>query len=147
MSKPNREPINHVLDRSGWNRTPEAFMDVVRTTLAIRYPDWSIEELLCHPQQGKRFCDAVRAQTNLDITDDSILSAAFARRKVTAGLRKPSLDRSRQWGRHAQCLQQFGYEGGLSRFSALLLACLQWLEPGWSFETLTFYPNRAIRFC
>jgi len=143
----NRPPINRVLDHHGWGRSVVAFVDVLKATLALRHPDWSIEELLCHPRQAKRYCDDIRAQTNLSISDDSILSTAFARRKESAGMQKASPDRKRQWQNHAALLEEFGYHDDLVAFAAIMRGCLLTACRGWSFETLTFYPDEAERFC
>lgn len=45
------------------------------------YPDWSVDRLLCHPDQSKGLCVQVRRRTGVKVEDDQILESLLNARK------------------------------------------------------------------
>lgn len=46
------------------------------------YPDWSVDQLLCHPDEAKTLCNGVRAKTgNAKLEDFDILWGLLGSRK------------------------------------------------------------------
>jgi len=145
-STANRPPINRVLRAHGWHHSVDAFVDVLKAELVLSYPGWSIEELLLHPSDARQFCAAVRQRTHLALPHDSILSCAFARRKVRSGMQQPSSNGKAYPNPDAE-LARAGFNGGARKLAPVLRTCLCAINAAWSFETLCFYPDQAERFC
>lgn len=46
------------------------------------YPNWSVDELLLHPDEAKHFCDVIRRQNNVHgLPDDLVLRCHISNRK------------------------------------------------------------------
>lgn len=57
---------------------------VVETAIEVKellYAGWSVDRLLCHPDQSKEVCEQVRRRTGVDVEDDQILESLLNARK------------------------------------------------------------------
>jgi hypothetical protein len=56
-------------------------VDQLRTSL---YPDWSPDELACHPHDAQQFCESVRQRASAPVPDHVIMKAMLNLRKRSA---------------------------------------------------------------
>lgn len=61
------------------------FNKILRQSHRDLYPDWSVDELLLHPDEAKHFCEVVRRQYGVHgLPDDLILRCHLSNRKNPA---------------------------------------------------------------
>jgi hypothetical protein len=56
--------LSDELEEVGCEMTPTGFREMLEEQKAITSPAWSIDDLVCHPDEAKQFCDHIRATTN-----------------------------------------------------------------------------------
>ncbi len=61
------------LDECGCDLTPAAFRDVLVDKKHATSPAWTIDELVCHPDEAKEYCNVIRAELNCPKMDDSLI--------------------------------------------------------------------------
>jgi hypothetical protein len=66
----------------------DEFSDLVEGVRKVLYPDWSRDELACHPHDALQFCDVVRSKSGAPVPDHLIMQVLLNRRKRDV-LRKP----------------------------------------------------------
>ena len=55
----------------GLDIQPELFRDLIQEVHAVCHPAWTIDELVCHPRDAKRYCNVVRGRLACaDLPDD-----------------------------------------------------------------------------
>jgi hypothetical protein len=66
----------------GCEMDPDQFKSLLEDTLKGMYRSWNDEELMHHPQEALRYCQAIRQATgSFDLADEVILRALSAMRK------------------------------------------------------------------
>jgi hypothetical protein len=74
--------LNLRLEANGCDIGLRTFKGMLVTTHSEQYPDWSVDELLLHPDEAKYFCDIVRRRFNVfGLPDDLVLRCLVANRK------------------------------------------------------------------
>jgi transcriptional regulator with XRE-family HTH domain len=61
------------LAECGCNLDPIAFRDLVEETKAVTSPTWTIDDLVCQPDEAKTFCEAIRGKTKCPRLTDFII--------------------------------------------------------------------------
>ncbi len=62
------------LDEFGCEMDAGRFRELLEERKATTYPTWSIDELVCHPDEAKEFCVVIRTEANCaGLPDDLIL--------------------------------------------------------------------------
>ncbi|SRR5579883_75542 len=59
----------------------EQFYEEIERTRKASYPEWTQDELACHPQEALRFCETVRSKVQAPVPDHLIMKAMFNARK------------------------------------------------------------------
>lgn len=69
------------LQAVGSEMAPDQFQELVHAELVSHYPGWTDEELLCRPDEAKRFCNLVRVHCQAPVCDYVICRTLTNRRK------------------------------------------------------------------
>jgi hypothetical protein len=69
----------------GYDLPRDEFYDLVDGLRRVLYPEWTQDELVCHPREAVQFCDAVRGKAKAPVPDHLILKALMNRRKHRLG--------------------------------------------------------------
>jgi hypothetical protein len=69
------------LQAVGSSLTAAALADLAGTVLGALYPEWTVDELACHPHDALQFCEAVRMKAAAPIPDPLIMRALLNRPK------------------------------------------------------------------
>jgi hypothetical protein len=64
--------------------SPKRVGDLAADVLNSLYPDWTINELACHPHDALQFCEVVRAKLAAPVPDHLIMDVMLRRRPRTA---------------------------------------------------------------
>ena len=66
----------------GWLAgTPLEFKEILEEVFCARYPSWTVDRLLINPQEGLRYCAAVRKRSFPGLPDALILGTLLNRRR------------------------------------------------------------------
>jgi hypothetical protein len=79
-----RYPLARKLREHGSNVSPNHFQDILEQEFLRNYPppEWSIDSLLCDPEEAIGYCDSIRQKQGFaDFEYPLILHALLARRK------------------------------------------------------------------
>jgi len=80
-----RTNFDEVLRESGYSQTRMEFYDLLDELRRNLYPEWTEDELACHPHDAQQFCEIVRRKAGAPLPDSVIMKGMFNRRK-----RKPA---------------------------------------------------------
>jgi hypothetical protein len=69
------------LRAAGSRLSPDRFADALAEVQGALYPNWTIDELACHPHDALQFCEAVRTKVAAAVPDHVIMRVLFSRRK------------------------------------------------------------------
>lgn len=69
------------LESLGCKAGEDEFRDAVIEIHKVLHPAWSADELLCHPDTAKRYCDATRQRVGCPVPDNLILRTLLNCRK------------------------------------------------------------------
>jgi hypothetical protein len=72
------------LRAAGCSLNREQFYEVVERTREAIYPEWTPDELACHPHEALRFCDIVRSKVQAPVPDHLVMKAMLNYRKRRA---------------------------------------------------------------
>jgi hypothetical protein len=72
------------LRAAGCSLNREQFYEVVERTRESIYPEWTPDELACHPHEALRFCEIVRSKVKAPVPDHLIMKAMLNYRKRRA---------------------------------------------------------------
>lgn len=61
------------LEMVGCNRDPEQFRELIKKVFWTNYQNWTDEDLLCRPDDSKRYCNLVRTESATSLGDYAIL--------------------------------------------------------------------------
>lgn len=66
--------LEEELEQCGCALTPSAFRELIEDMKAATSPAWTIDDLVCHPDEAKAFCETIRLKTSCSgMADDLIL--------------------------------------------------------------------------
>lgn len=57
----------------GVSMAPDEFEELIEELQVLMFPSWSGEQLLYHPRDGVRYCEAIRARAGQGLPDEMIL--------------------------------------------------------------------------
>jgi hypothetical protein len=69
------------LQAAGSTLTARALADLAYTVLGALYPEWTVDELACHPHDALQFCAAVRSKAGAPIPDHLIMRVLLNRQQ------------------------------------------------------------------
>lgn len=58
------------------------FRDLVEQRHSAMHANWTVDDLVCHPDEAKEFCRAIRNEVGADVPDYVILRALLNARKA-----------------------------------------------------------------
>jgi len=70
------------LTNAGCSMDPKMFTEILEKRHASMHPDWSVDDLVCHPDQAKKYCDQIRSDVGAPVPDDVILRRLMNARKA-----------------------------------------------------------------
>jgi hypothetical protein len=79
-----RRNIDSELRAAGCSLNREQFYEVVERTRRAIYPEWTQDELACHPHEALRFCEIIRSKLQAPVPDHLIMKAMLNYRKRRA---------------------------------------------------------------
>lgn len=72
------------LRAAGCSLSREQFYELVERTREAIYPEWTPDDLACHPHEALRFCEIVRSKAQAPVPDHLIMKAMLNYRKRRA---------------------------------------------------------------
>ncbi len=73
--------LDTALKAIGLRLTRRQFHDLVNEVRRSLYPEWTEDELACHPHDALQFCEVVRLRAEAPLPDNVIMRALFSARK------------------------------------------------------------------
>lgn len=61
------------LELYGSETDPGTFREVLQEVHAVMHPAWTAEQLLYHPRDAIRYCEAIRARAGQGLPDEMVL--------------------------------------------------------------------------
>jgi transcriptional regulator with XRE-family HTH domain len=61
------------LEECGCTLDPIAFRELLEERKAVMSPTWTIDDLVCHPDEAKAFCDQIRSETSSPKLSDYLI--------------------------------------------------------------------------
>ena len=61
------------LEEFGCNLDPNTFRELLEDRKVATSPSWTIDDLVCHPQEAKEFCDLIRSESSSPKLPDSLI--------------------------------------------------------------------------
>ncbi len=65
----------------GCKLSPERFGDQAHEILGTLYPQWTVDDLACHPHDAIQFCEVVRTKVGSPVPDPLIMRILLHRQK------------------------------------------------------------------
>ncbi len=81
LASPRRRALDEELRAAGAKMTRATFYEEVEAVRQALYPQWTQDELACHPHDALQFCDVVRLRVGAPLPDHVILRAMLNQRK------------------------------------------------------------------
>ena len=66
----------------GCNLHPKRFIELLEERHASMHPDWTVDDLVCHPDQAKAYCEQIRSEVGAQVPDHVILRRLMNARKA-----------------------------------------------------------------
>jgi hypothetical protein len=76
-----RLSFDATLRAAGCRLTRAQFYDLADEVREALYPDWTQDELACHPHDALQFCEVVRVKAGAPVPDNMVMKALLNRRK------------------------------------------------------------------
>jgi hypothetical protein len=70
------------LEEVGCDMDPKMFVDLLEERHATMHPNWTVDDLVCHPDAAKAYCDQIRAEVDAPVPDQVILRRLMNARKA-----------------------------------------------------------------
>jgi transcriptional regulator with XRE-family HTH domain len=70
------------LKDAGCSLDPKRFTELLEERHASMHPDWTVDDLVCHPHQAKAYCDQIRTDAGAPVPDSVILRRLMNARKA-----------------------------------------------------------------
>jgi hypothetical protein len=81
-SKPMAKRLETELAECGCGMDAKMFRELVVERHAVMHPTWTQDDLVCHPDDAKNFCDVIRGEVRADVPDHVILKTLLNARKA-----------------------------------------------------------------
>jgi hypothetical protein len=94
---PHRVDWDRELKAAGYTQGRDAFYEQVEALRGAHFPEWSADELACHPREALQFCNTIR-QLAGPIPDYLVMKALMNRRRQGGSAKKDSEPRL-IWGK------------------------------------------------
>lgn len=65
----------------GSSMDPKMFVELLEERHSTMYPNWTIDDLVCHPDEAKVYCAQIRSEVNAPVPDHVILRRLMNARK------------------------------------------------------------------
>ena len=66
---------------AGCSLEPKKFIELLKERHASMHPNWTVDDLVCHPDQAKTYCDQIRSEIGAPVPDHVILRRLMNARK------------------------------------------------------------------
>jgi hypothetical protein len=70
------------LKDAGCSLDPKRFIELLEERHASMHPDWTVDDLVCHPDQAKAYCEQIRSDSGAPVPDYVILRRLMNARKA-----------------------------------------------------------------
>lgn len=70
------------LEEAGCEMDPKMFRDLLEERHATMHPNWTVDDLVCHPNAAVAYCDQIRSEVGAPVPDHVILRRLMNARKA-----------------------------------------------------------------
>ena len=70
------------LANAGCNLAPKEFIELLEDRHALMHANWTVDDLVCHPDQAKAYCERIRSEIRAPVPDHVILRRLMNARKA-----------------------------------------------------------------
>ena len=70
------------LTNAGCSLDPKRFIEILEERHASMHPDWTVDDLVCNPDQAKAYCEQIRSEVGAPVPDHVILRRLMNARKA-----------------------------------------------------------------
>jgi hypothetical protein len=70
------------LAEAGSDMDPKMFTELLEERHAAMHPNWTVDDLVCHPDEAKAYCEQIRSEVGAPVPDDVILRRLMNARKA-----------------------------------------------------------------
>ena len=70
------------LTNAGCSLDPKRFIELLEERHASMHPGWTVDDLVCHPDEAKAYCERVRSELGAPVPDHVILRRLMNARKA-----------------------------------------------------------------
>jgi hypothetical protein len=70
------------LRNAGCSLDPKRFIELLEERHASMHPDWTVDDLVCHPDQARTYCEQIRSEVGAPVPDHVILRRLMNARKA-----------------------------------------------------------------
>lgn len=70
------------LTDAGCSLDPKSFIAILEERHATMHPGWTVDDLVCHPDQAKTYCEQIRSAVGAPVPDHVILRRLMNARKA-----------------------------------------------------------------
>jgi len=74
--------IEAELADAGCSVDPKRFIELLEERPASMHSDWTVDDLVCHPDQAKMYCEQIRLEFGAPVPDHVILRRLMNARKA-----------------------------------------------------------------
>jgi transcriptional regulator with XRE-family HTH domain len=65
--------LNEELEECGCGIDPGQFRELLEDRKAATSPSWTVDDLVCHPDEASKFCDLIRSETKCQRLSDYLI--------------------------------------------------------------------------
>jgi hypothetical protein len=70
------------LMNAGCSLDPKRFIELLEQRHASMHSDWTVDDLVCHPDHAKTYCEQIRSEVGAPVPDHVILRRLMNARKA-----------------------------------------------------------------
>jgi hypothetical protein len=70
------------LKDAGCSLDPKRFIELLEERHKSMHSDWTVDDLVCHPDQAKTYCEQIRSEVGAPVPDHVILRRLMNARKA-----------------------------------------------------------------
>jgi hypothetical protein len=67
---------------AGCSLDPKRFIEILEERHGSMHPNWTVDDLVCHPDEAKMYCEQIRAKVGAPVPDHVILRRLMNARKA-----------------------------------------------------------------
>ncbi len=76
------------LANAGCSLDPKKFIEILEERHTSMHANWTVDDLVCHPDEAKKYCEQIRADVGVPVPDHVILRRLMNARKRTRSCTK-----------------------------------------------------------